>query len=78
MVLNNEGISFFKDFIYLFLEKRREGDNEGVKHQCIVASHALPTGDLAHNPDCALTWNRTGNSGSQSGTQLLSHTSQGQ
>ena len=23
---------------------------EGEKHQCVVASHMAPTGDLAHNP----------------------------
>ena len=39
----------FKDFIYLFLE-RREEEREGGKHQCVVASHTSPTGDLAHNP----------------------------
>ena len=33
---------FFKDFIYLFLDRRgREG--EGEKHQCVVASHAPQT-----------------------------------
>ena len=35
---------FFKDFIYLFLEKRREGEREGEKHQCVVASRTPPTG----------------------------------
>ena len=34
--------NFFKDFIYLFLERGREGEREGEKHQCVVASHALP------------------------------------
>ena len=29
---------FFKDFIYLFLERGREGEREGEKHQCVVAS----------------------------------------
>ena len=39
---------FLKDF-YLFLDrgKREKG---GEKHQCVVASHAPPTGDLARNP----------------------------
>ena len=41
-------IYIFKDFIYLFLEKR-EG-REGEKHQRVVASRAPPTGDLACNP----------------------------
>ena len=41
--------SFFKkkDFIYLFLERGREREGEGEKHQCVVASHVPPTGDLA-------------------------------
>ena len=33
----------------MFLE-RAEGKRDRVKHQCVVASHALSTGDLAHNP----------------------------
>ena len=39
---------FFKDFIYLFLEREggREGGREGEKHPSI-ASHMLPTRDLA-------------------------------
>ena len=43
-------IIFFKDFIYLFLERRREGEGEEGKHQCVVASCVLPTGDLALQP----------------------------
>ena len=41
---------FKKDFIYLFLERGREGEREGEKHQCVVASHAPTTGDLDCNP----------------------------
>ena len=41
---------FFLSFIYLFLDRGREGERGGDKHQCVVASHAPPTGDLAHNP----------------------------
>ena len=36
--------------IYLFRERGREGEREGKKHQCVVASRTPPTGDLAHNP----------------------------
>ena len=36
-------------FIY-FRERRRKGEREGEKYQCVVASHVAPTGDLAHNP----------------------------
>ena len=36
------------------------GEREGEKHQCVVASRAPPTGDLAHNqgkcPDWVLNW----------------------
>ena len=32
----------------LFLEG--EGGKKGEKHQCVVASHVSPAGDLAHNP----------------------------
>ena len=39
-------------FIYLFIfrERGREGEREGEKHQCVVASHMAPIGDLACNP----------------------------
>ena len=34
------------------LERGREGERKGEKHQCVVACkcHAPPTGDLARNP----------------------------
>ena len=43
---------FKKDFVYLFIfrERVREGEREGEKHQCVVALHVPPTGDLARNP----------------------------
>ena len=28
----------------------RETERKGEKHQCVVASHAIPIGDLARNP----------------------------
>ena len=43
--------NFLKDFIYLFLER---GERE--KHQCMVASWAPPTGDLACNPGVCPDW----------------------
>ena len=50
----------FKDFIYLFLERRREGERQGEKHQCVVASCMTPTGDVACNtsvcPDRESKW----------------------
>ena len=36
--------NFFKDFLYLFLEKREGKEKQGEKHQCVVASHVGPTG----------------------------------
>ena len=34
----------------LLLERAREGEREGETHQCMVASHTPPTGDLACKP----------------------------
>ena len=52
-------LSFFKDFICLFLERRegREGEtlNEVRENHLLPASHTPPTGDLARNPGIALT-----------------------
>ena len=43
-------------FIYFFRERGRGGETEGEKHQCVVASHALPTGDPARNPGMCPDW----------------------
>ena len=49
------------NFISLFVrEKGREGEREGEKHQCLVASHAPPTGDLVHNPGMCPDWELNG------------------
>ena len=65
-------LNFFKYFIYLFSEREREGE----KHQCVVASHAPPTGDLACNPGMCPEWEANQRPfGSQATPQ--SHTSQG-
>ena len=45
-----------KDFIYFFLERGREGEREGEKHEHVVASHVPTTRDLA----CNQTGNRLG------------------
>ena len=44
--------TFFKKRFYLFIirEKGREGEREGEKRQCVLASHAPRTGGPAHNP----------------------------
>ena len=49
-------INFFKDFIYLFLERGKEGKREGEKYPCVVASRVPPTGDLARNPGMCPDW----------------------
>ena len=40
----------------MFGEKGREGEREGEKHQCVIASHMPLTGDLAHNPGVCPDW----------------------
>ena len=54
------GFSFLKKIIYLFLERGREGEREGEKHQYVVASSAPPTGDLAYNPGMYPDWETNG------------------
>ena len=53
---------FFKEYLFIFRERGREGEKGGEKYQCVVASHTPPTGDLAHNPgmcpDWELNWQR--------------------
>ena len=36
---------FLRLYLFTFLERGREGEREGEKHQCVVASCASPTGD---------------------------------
>ena len=45
---------FFKDFIYLFLE-RGEG-KESVRYHCVVVSRVPSTGHLACNPGIHPDW----------------------
>ena len=40
-------IFFLRFYFVLFLERGREGEIEGEKHQCVVASHSTPTGSQA-------------------------------
>ena len=55
---------FLKYFIYLliFKETGREGEREGDKRQCVVASHMPPLGTWPTTQACALTGNRTSDS----------------
>ena len=47
---------FFLNSLFVFRERGREGEREGEKHQCVVASHMPPIGDLARNPDMCPDW----------------------
>ena len=49
-------ILFLKDFIHLFLEGGEGTEKEGEKHQCVVASHAPPSGNLVCNPGMCPEW----------------------
>ena len=64
--------SFFKKRFYLFIlrERRREGEREREKHQCVVASHVPPTDEQARNPGMCPDWESNQQPfGSQAGTQ---------
>ena len=69
--------NFFK-LVYLFFRERgREGEREEEKHQCVVASHVPPTGELACNPGLCPDWELNRRSfGLQPELNPLSHTSQ--
>ena len=42
-------VCFLKRFYLFILEREREGEREGEKHQCEVVSHVPLVGDLACN-----------------------------
>ena len=49
-------VFFLRFYVFIFREKRREGEREGEKHPCVVASCTPPTGNLAHNPGMCPDW----------------------
>ena len=60
---------FFK-ISFMFRQRGREGEGKGEKHQCVVASCAHPTGDIACNPGMCLDWKSNHQPfGSQASTQ---------
>ena len=60
----------FLKILFIFKEKGREGEREGEEHQCVVTSHASPTGDLARKPGMCPDWELNQQPfGSQAGTQ---------
>ena len=58
--LTESHLTFFEKkkrfYLFIFKERGREEEREGEKHQCVVASQAPPTGDLAHNPGMCPDW----------------------
>ena len=51
-----EGFDIFFKILFIFRERGRAGEREGEKHQCVVASHMPPTGELAHSPSMGPDW----------------------
>ena len=50
-------VNFLKSFyLFIFIEKGKDGEREGEKHQWVVASHMPPTRDLDHNPGMCPDW----------------------
>ena len=47
---------FFLKILFIFRERGREREREGEKHQCVVASHVPPAGDLVCNPGMCPDW----------------------
>ena len=55
-VINNYNFIFKINYLFIFRERGREGEREGEKRQCVVASHVPPTKDLAYNPGMCPDW----------------------
>ena len=47
---------FLLKILFIFRERGREGEREGKKHQCVVASCAPSTGDQACNTGMCPDW----------------------
>ena len=69
---------FFPKILFIFRDGGREGERDGEKHHCVVASHAQPIGGLAATQACALTWSGTSDPlVHRPAPNPLSHSSQG-
>ena len=69
-------LCFYEIFIFLkilliyFQTEGKGGRKKGQKHQCVVASHVPPIGDLACNPGMCSDWEQNQQPvGSQASTQ---------
>ena len=64
---------FFRFYLFIPRERENEGGRKGEKHQCVVASHAPSTCDLAHNPgmcpDRESNWRPSGSQASAQSTE---------
>ena len=47
---------FKRFYLFIFRERGMEGEREGEKQHCVVASHVAPTGDPACNPGMCPNW----------------------
>ena len=75
-VYKSEPVFTINVFIYVlkivFLDRGWERGRDGEKHQCVVASYAPHTRDLAHNPGKCSDWESNQRPfGLQAGTQSI-------
>ena len=60
----------FLKILFIFRGRESEGEREGEKYQCVVASHMPPTGDLACSTGMCPDWGlNQQHFGSQTSTQ---------
>ena len=65
-------------YSFIFIQRRREGEGEREKHQCVVAFARPPLGTQPATQACALTGKRNGDPlVRRPALNPLSHTSQG-
>ena len=70
MHINLEIVKFLKKILFIYFKERGREGERGEKHQCVVASHVPPTGDLARSPVIGSDWELNQQPfGSQSGAQ---------
>ena len=55
-LLDERGIFFLRLYLFLFRQRGREGEREGGKHQCMVASHTPLSRGMAPYPGMCRDW----------------------